>query len=337
VTRSGSFQAARAGVLLAVVWVCGCEQPVRTEARAPLVVTRLGLGVRFQIALIGDDDARLEAIAHECFAEVDRLESILNNWDPQSAVSRWNAAPGMDWAPVPAELAEVVFAAQRMTVRTNGAYDITIGPALEVFGFDRAAPAPPAPDQIAAALARIGSEALEVDVATSRLRRTKPGVVLDVSSLAKGYVTDRIATLLRERGIENAFIAAGSSSVSALGEGSTGDGWPFEVGDGIVWRLRDVSVATSGRFGREVTIGEERIGHIFDPRTARPVDRTIDFVSVRGPSGLEADMMSTALIVLGAADAARWFETDPELEGTGALLRDATTSRVTTLGRVDDQ
>lgn len=320
-------------MVLALAASFSCRDPVEppplspvipasdSASRAPLVVTRLGLGVQFQIALVGDDDDRLEGLARQAFAEVDRLESIFNNWSETSAVSRFNKAPGTDWIAVPPELAVVVSAAIAMTQRTHGAYDVTILPALDAFGFDRPEPRVPSADELAEVLARIGSEKLEVELDPPRLRRRVEGVVLDLSSASKGYAVERIAEFLRVRGIDNAFINAGSSSVFALGAGPDGTGWRFEIDDRTTWFLTDESVSTSGKSSRDLAVGDRTIRHIFDPRTGQPARREVEFVSIRARSGLEADMASTALVVLGASEGREFIATDTILKPCGVEMR----------------
>lgn len=320
-------------LLWALAASSSCHEPVEpapvtpaipagdATTRAPLVVTRLGLGVQFQIALVGDDDERLEELARQAFVEVDRLEAIFNNWSATSSVSRFNSTPGTDWQDVPFELAYVVSEAIAMTKRTHGAYDITILPALDAFGFDRPEPRVPDGAELERVLARIGSDKLQVELDPPRIRRSVEGVVLDLSSASKGYVVDRIAAFLREHGIENAFINAGSSSVYALGQAPDGTGWPFEIDDDTTWYLRDESVSTSGKSSRDRQVADRTIRHIFDPQTGQPARREVEFVSIRTPSGLQADMASTAFVVLGASKTLEFIRSDPILRPCDVEMR----------------
>jgi thiamine biosynthesis lipoprotein len=291
------------------------------------------MGVRFQVALVGDEDARLEALALEALAEVDRLEALFDNWDRDSAVSRLNATPGTGFVDAPQELAELLAGAQRLRERTGGAYDVTVAPALRAFGFDEgpaaggpdapgaAGPRSPGDAELRALRERIGGDKLEVGLEPPRVRRAVEGMVLDVSSAAKGFAVERVVALLRARGVENAFVAAGGSSVHGLGPGPEGEGWPFEIAPGETWRLIDESVSTSGDSWRDLQLGERRLSHIFDPRTGKPAERRVELACFRGPSAFEADMASTALVVLGAEGATRWFDEDPALRGRGAWIR----------------
>lgn len=285
------------------------------------MITRLALGVRFQFAFIGDDDAELERIALSAFTEIDRLESILDNWDPNSPVTRFNSSVGTDWFAVPAELAEVVAGALDMHSRTGGAYDITILPALEAYGFGERARRIPDDDELRELAIRVGSEKIEARLDPPALRRKVDGVTIDISSATKGFVVDRIVERLRGEGIVNAFVSAGGSNVHAIGPGPDGGGWPFELDDRTVWRLRDEAVSTSGSSSRDAIVHGEHVGHIFDPRTLRPADRRIEMVCVRGPSGFVVDMASTALVVLGPDEGSGWFERDRDLADYRVWLR----------------
>jgi len=279
------------------------------------------MGVQFQIALMGEDDALLESIARVAFAEVDRLESILNNWDRDSAVSRFNAAAGTEWIEVPRELATVVVAAKEMHRSTRGAYDITILPALVAYGFDSPPIRIPGEAERTELERNIGSEKLAVGFDPPRLRRSIGGLQIDVSSASKGFVVDEIAKRLRERGVTNAFIGAGASSVCAIGDGPGGHGWPFQLDDATTWNLVDESVSTSGSSTRDLVLGAEQIGHIFDARTLRPAQRRVEMACIRGPSGMFVDMASTALVVLGDVEGEAWFVSDPAMREYRAWMR----------------
>ena len=290
------------------------------DGQPPLVVTRLAMGVRFQIALVGDDDLALERLAVLGLEEVDRLEAILNNWSPDSDITRLNRAAGVEPVDVAADLANLLGGALSMHQRTGGAYDVTVGGALRRFGFDDERPRVPTEAEHAAMMTAIGSDKLRVTLAPPTVTRLVEGIEIDVSSAAKGMAVDAVAELLRAKGVVNAFIAAGGSTVYAIGDGPDGGGWPFRVAPDTEWRLRDEAVSTSGRSYRDQELDGRRLSHIFDPRTGRPAERGVAKACFRGPSAFVADMASTALVVLGHEGGRAWFERDAELSGCVAWL-----------------
>lgn len=276
----------------------------------PVVVTRPAMAVKFQVALVDPDAAALDAVL-SALEEVDALERRVNVWSPDSDISRWNDGDALDPVDVPADVVELVQAATAIHARTDGAFDVTVGPLFALWGLDVREARTPSADELAAVRARVGTEKLVVEVDPPRLGRTTPGVRVDLSAAAKGLAVARVAAHLRAAGIDNAFVAAGSSTVYALGPGPDGDGWPFDVAPGLTWRLVDQAVATSGRSETDVVHADGRVTrHILDPRSGRPAPRDVAMAVFVGPDPLEADMASTSLVVLGEDGARAWADAE---------------------------
>ena len=300
--------------LLVPGFVAGSGRHARNEQEAaadeaPLVVTRGAMGVRFQLTLPGNDDAALLELATRCFDEVERLERLLSNWSPESAISLLNAKSGGSPTLVDPELAVVIRTAFDFRIESEGAFDPTVGALLRRLGFyDRARVVAPTDEEVAAIMS--GCAALKVDDAGRVLLEATAGLELDLSGVSKGWVVDRVVELLREAGITNAFVAAGPSTVCALGTGPDGEGWPFFVpadgGRTAEWKLRDEAVSTSGRDAFKVTLEGEARSHVIDPRTGRSISHGTRQTIYRCSSATEADMTSTALLVMGAERARAW-------------------------------
>lgn len=212
-------------------------------------------------------------------AEIERLEAILSLYRPDSALSRLNAAGRLD-APPP-ELVEVLAHAQAVSRLSDGAFDVTVQPLWEA----AAAGAPLAP-----VLPLVDWRALEVSPATVRLAR--PGMKVTLNGIAQGYVTDRVAALLRGRGHDHVLIDLGE----ARALGPRPDGTPWRVApasDAEALPLADGALATSA---------PGRLAHLFDPASGAstgPWRR----VTVAAASAMHADALSTALALRGAAEA----------------------------------
>ncbi len=308
----------------------------QSERAAPLVITRSALAVKFQIAVV---DAEADAFADVLAAldEVDALEAQINVWSPTSAISAWNAGNHDEPVDVPLSVASLVAATQRMSARTDGAFDITVGPLFDVWGLTDRRLREPSPEELAEARACVGSALLTVTIAPPRLGRARPCVRVDLSAAAKGYAVAHVVARLRAAGITNAFVAAGSSTVCAIGRGPDGEGWPFEVEPGRTWLLVDQAVATSGFSETDVPLADGRIRrHILDPRTATPAARDVARAIFVGPDPLEADMASTALVVLGEQGGAEWAAREgwrTSARGAVLVLSDG---RSVTLGATPD-
>ncbi|MED5330700.1 MAG: FAD:protein FMN transferase [Planctomycetota bacterium] len=294
-----------------LVLVMACTMPEKRPSpgfvQSPVVITRSALGVRFQLALFGEREKEVVRLAEEIFGTVEQVDAHLNNWREESSISRLNEKRGMDWQAVHPELAAALLAAVSMSHRTGGVVDVTVGPLLEAWGFVERKLRQPSPEVLLKLRERVGIDLITVTLSPSGVRRSVDGVTIDLSSLAKGWAVDRAVEHLRSVGVEQAFVAAGSSTVYALGKGPEGKGWPFVVAPGREWRLIDEAVSTSGKSEQDLTQSGERFAHILDPRSGRPVETNVVRAIFAGPSATEADMASTALVVMGPEEAQAWF------------------------------
>ena len=206
---------------------------------------------------------------------------------------------------------EVALAARTVHAQSEGAFDPSVVPVSELWGFGPgikpgSVSLPPVASAIAAALEAVDYGALKIDQATSTLACARPGMALDFSALGKGYGVDRVIEALQAAGVENALVEIGGE-VRAIGQKRNGE--PFRVGialpvvgaDGLMGErtLRDAAVATSGNYRNFIELGGERFGHLMDPRSGWPVDTRLAAVSVEAPTTMMADAWATALMVLG--------------------------------------
>lgn len=281
-----------------------------TPGDEPIVVTRRAMAVKFQVALVDPDARALDAVL-SALDEVDAIEQRVNVWSPDSDVSRWNDGEHTEPVAVPADVVELVAAARAMGARTDGAFDVTVAPLFALWGLDARQLRDPSADEIAATRACVGADELVVQRDPPRLGRSARCVRVDLSAAAKGFAVARVVERLRAAGVTDAFVAAGSSTVYALGDGPDDDGWPFDVAPGVTWRLVDRAVATSGSSETDLVGDDGRVvRHILDPRTGRPAERHVTMAVFVGPDPLEADMASTSLVVLGEDGAAAWAEAE---------------------------
>ena len=251
------------------------------------------------------DLRRLQADVDSALAEVNRQ---MSTWDPGSEISRFNRAGAGEPVAISPDFQFVVRRALEIAEATDGAFDPTVGALVNLWGFgpDGLRRIAPPPDRIAAARAVVGWRHLRL-TPDGRLEKDVADLKLDLGAVAKGFGVDRVAALLRERGIENFLVEIGGET---CGVGRNAQGEPWRVGvlkpDGStalqgVARLTDGrAIATSGdyrNFYRDET-GELR-AHIVDPRTAAPAGHAVASVSVLARDCLTADALATALFVLG--------------------------------------
>lgn len=239
------------------------------------------------------------------------VNALMSTYDPDSQLSRFNAAPPDVWFAVDAELLEVVRAARELSEATDGAFDVTVGPLVNLWGFGPGAEVTrgevPADTEVAAALARTGFERLELRDEPPALRKSGR-LVVDLSAIAKGYGVDVLAELVEAAGAERWLVEIGGE---LRAEGLNARGLPWQVGIEVpdttqrglareAIGLESGAVATSGDYRNFFTVDGVRYSHTIDPGSGRPVTHDVASVTVVHPSAMWADGWATALNVLGA-------------------------------------
>ncbi len=245
--------------------------------------------------------------------ELDAVDRSMSNWRADSELSRLNAAASPAPVPISDPLALVLETALRAHEESGGAFDITVGPLLRLFGFGPDGDpesAAPDPEEVDSIRTRVGSHLLSLERrdAQATLQRQVPGVELDLSGIAKGYAADRVSAALTERGFAEHLVEIGGE-IQARGEWTVGVQDPSGGIATAVHRafpVRDLGMATSGGYRDFRPAGGDEEGrfwtHILDPRLGRPVERRAGSVTVLADSCLEADAWATALYVLGPAE-----------------------------------
>ncbi len=242
---------------------------------------------------------------------LERIEGRMSHYRPESELSRFNRARTTEPRPMSGETLGVIAEALAVGRASGGAFDVTVGPLVDAWGFGPPgrAQAAPAGATLAALRSRVGVDLLEVDLAASTLRKRRPDVVIDLSAIAKGYAVDAVASLLAERGLGDYLVEIGGE-LRAGGRNERGDPWRVAIerpvpGGGTAERivpLTDAALATSGDYRNFYEIEGARVSHTMDPRTGRPVAHGLLSVSVIAERCSLADARSTALNVLGPDD-----------------------------------
>jgi len=263
------------------------------------------MGVAWTITLHATDQTTGERAIAAGFAEAERLERILSDYDAGSELSLLSAA-----APTPiavrvgADLWNVLARAAEVHHITAGAFDITVGPLTTLWRQSRRSGRLPRSDKLAAARQAVGGDALVLDAASRTVRLTRPGMRLDPGGIGMGYAADRVLRVLADQGIESALVdASGDVAVSGPPPGTAG--WRIRVrgiaGDDDASAsliLKHAAVTTSGDAGQFVEIDGRRYSHIVDPRTGLGVFGPMA-VTVVAPDCITADALATAASVLG--------------------------------------
>ena len=262
------------------------------------------MATRFEVALHGDDPARLRAAAGEVLDEISRLEGMLSLFKPTSEIAHCNSRAAAEPVPVSAEVFTLLQRCRALTNETGGAFDITIAPLMRCWRFMNDTGSVPTEDAIAAALTCTGMQHVRLDEENCTVSLAKKGVMLDLGSIGKGYALEQAAALLVENEFENFLIHGGTSTVCAHGTQADGTPWriavkhpdegkpPLQIVD-----LQDESLSVSGIGGKSFVDGEGNVqGHVIDPRTGSPT-RAARVAAVICNSATDSDAWATALLV----------------------------------------
>jgi thiamine biosynthesis lipoprotein len=274
----------------------------------PYTQSRLMLHTLVEIKAYGEN---AEVATEAALKEIERVNGLLNNYDPKSEISQINNSAGQKAVAISPETLEALEAAKHLAALSGGALDITIGPLLKLWGFAQEEPGskvgPPLPDVLDQTRQLVDYRLIQLDAIKGTAMIAKRGMWIDVGSFTKGYVVDRAAQILKKQGITQALITAGGT-ILALGKKPSGASWrvgvrhPRKEGELLdTVSLGGGAISTSGDYERFYRHGGRRLCHIIDPRSGRPVE-AVRSVSVIAPTAMASDALSTALFVLGTKE-----------------------------------
>jgi thiamine biosynthesis lipoprotein len=250
--------------------------------------------------------AELQRAVDEVLADVD---SHLSNWNPDSEISRFNAEERTDWVPVSDVLFDLLATTQAIARASGGAFDVTVAPLVRAWGFGAQArdrTGSPTDAELEQLRQSVGYGKLELRKDPRSLRKTVPGLHVDLDGIAPGLAVDLIAARLEESGTRDYLVELGGE-VRARGRSPAGRPWRVAVEAPLqgerrpyaIVELDGLSVSTSGDYRDFHDVDGRRVSHTIDPRSGTPVEHDLTSVTVIEDSAAEADAWATALMVLG--------------------------------------
>ncbi len=266
-------------------------------------------GTRYHInVVLPEDEQRLQTLAQGIERELNQVDQSMSTWKEDSELSRFNQKQDQsEWTALSDPLFEVIQRSQQIAEMTGGAFDITIGPVVNLWGFGpQARPEQsPEPEQLAALLARTGTKHLELDPQTLSLR-AQPSQYIDLSGVAKGYGVDAVARYLDSEGIE-AYLVEVGGEVRVNGRKPDGSAWRLAVEQPIegarqvnsVVALDGQAMATSGDYRNYYESEGRRYSHTIDPSTGKPISHNLASVTVIASDCMTADALATGFNVMG--------------------------------------
>ncbi|MCW5556711.1 MAG: FAD:protein FMN transferase [Verrucomicrobiae bacterium] len=294
--------------LAGLVWLLGVCGAAAAEELARHEFERAEMGLPFRLVLYARSEAEARQAAEAAFGRIHELNGVLSDYDEASELSRLSATAGSGrWVPLGTDLARVLRAAQAASAASDGAFDVTVGPLVQLW--KRARRQRELPGEAALARAREATGWRHLSLRRRgggwEARLERPGMRLDLGGIAKGYALDEAAIVLRRLGVRQ-FLIGGSGDLVAGDAPPGAPGWRIEVGVSdhpkapapLFVRIRNEGLATSGDLFQRAEIGGRRYSHIVDPATGIGLtDQSL--VTVIAPTGMQADALATQLSVLG--------------------------------------
>ena len=304
-------------VLLLLLIACGGQKEYQMAGRT--------MGTTYHIKFVGGRSEDVAAVQVKVDGRLEEINQSMSTYRPESEISRFNAFAEVDTPfTVSADFWKVMITARDIHRMTGGAWDGTVNPLVNLWGFGKSGPLHKMPPtgEVESARRRVGFDHIEVGDAAVLSKRVAD-VTVDLASIAKGYGVDRVAGLLEALGFENYLVEVGGE---VAGSGVRVDGKPWRVGinrprpdaaANAVYKvvtLRDGALATSGDYRNFYRIDGEIYSHIIDPRSGYPLQNGVVSASVVAGNCTLADGLATALMVMGPEKGVALVDTLPGVE-----------------------
>ena len=298
-----------AGVLLLVLLAAaaGC-QPADSSREYRFRGSSMGTTFEVKVVASPFPKQRQEAVREAIRAQLQDVDGKMSTYREASEISRLNRSRQTTPHPLSRETFAVLEEAQRISQVTGGAFDVTVGPLVNAWGFGPA-PQPaslPTAAEIEHLKLRSGWAKIELHPRDSTILKQEPALYLDLSAIAKGYAVDRLSEILAEMSLARHMVELGGE-VRTSGRNAVGNPWRIAIEKPVsggrafhrILPLENLALATSGDYRNFRQAEEGQLSHTIDPRTGRPVRHDLASVSVVDASCMRADGYATALMVLG--------------------------------------
>lgn len=319
VANLGSVRKA-VGLIASFVALFGCGQ--QDAALPTYELAGSAMGTTYSVKLVEPPaNVDREQLGRDLGDRLEALEQSMSTYRADSELTLFNVARSTDWVRVSAELCEVIAAAQTISALSDGAFDVTVGPLVNLWGFgpDGERSGFPSATTIEVARTAVGYNRLETDCDIPALRKQIPDLYVDLSAFAKGYAVDWLAQLLDNNAITNYLVEIGGE-LRLRGTNGKGEPWaiaietPMRSGRSVqaIIGLSDTAMATSGDYRNFFEHDGRFYSHTIDPKSGYPVEHNAASVTVVARQAAFADAMATALLVMGP-DEGLAFAEDNEL------------------------
>jgi thiamine biosynthesis lipoprotein len=294
-------------VVLFLLTVGQASRPVQASSELlRLEQSAEAMGSAYSIAVYGYDREKMQAAVEAAFDEVRQLDSMLSNYKPDSEWSEVNREAARHPVRVSPELFQLLSDCQEYSRDSEGAFDISVGPLMKVWGFYKGTGHLPHRAEVMAAMESVGYRHVHLDPAGQTVSFDRAGVELDPGGIGKGYAVDRMVDVLKSKGIAIALVAASGSSIYGLGAPPNEPrGWRITIRDPRNERasvaeafLKNESLSTSGSYEKFFRAEGHVYSHIMDPRTGYPAPGMLS-VSLITPRTIDSEAWAKPFFING--------------------------------------
>ena len=278
----------------------------------PLKQTEMIMGTLVEITVIPANEKAIR----EAFEALKKVDALMSTYKEDSEISILNREGK---AQVSEETLEVIEDAIKFSNLTDGAFDITCRPLINLWKKAKKEEKIPAEEEIEEAISLVGYQRIILE--GNQIRLEKKGMQIDLGGIAKGYAVDKAIEALKKNGIKRALVNAGGD-LYGLGTDPQGEKWQIGIQDPRdedkiidIIKVKDKAVATSGDYRRYFTLKGKRFSHIVNPKTGLTVQDVPMSVTIIGPDATTTDALATGVFVLGPEEGMRLIESLPEVEG----------------------
>ena len=313
--KSG-FQATKVagfGSLLMTTFLVGCSEPPKLET-----VEGYAQGTTYQISFWSEDEVPVTEVQAEFNDTLGKIDKELSTYRPDSFISKFNRSPSVAWQPVSEDFVDLVKIAQDIHAKSEGCYDPTIGPLFDLWGFKTDKLHVPTQEELTALKSEIGIDKVEVDEENLRVRKTRPFLQLDFSSMGEGYTIGKLSHVLESKGYDNYMVQFGGD-MKIKGHKPNGDKWRVAIQSPIpsaedgpkVYKVitvkneDGVTLDTSGTYNHHFDDNGVEYSHIINPSTGKPITHDLVSASVFGTDPRVSDAWATTMLCLGPVEGAK--------------------------------
>lgn len=309
-------------LLITAIMVVSTRSQDKKYLNEPYQKEKVVLDTLVTIKAYGPHKAQVERAVDQAMEEIEKIDSQMDCFNPRSEVSKINktaAKKGGGKITVSPDLMTVIAASKEYNLKTEGAFDITLRPVMRLWDFNGKAHVP-SQQQLQEALALVDMNNLEINREEGTISFKKRGMALDLGGVAKGYAADRAVAVLKKHGIRRALVTTGSTTM-VMDSKPNNEPWIIGVQNprkdnstlGTIG-LTNKSISTSGDYQQYFMSKGKRYHHILDPKTGLPARECMSVTIITSDSCMDADILSTALFVIGYPKSMRFIENQEHVE-----------------------